>query len=45
MILSLKSADGSCGLISVRPVHGKRCDGLEWAAPAGDGVEGYDDFT
>ena len=34
-----------CGLISVRLVHGKRCDGLEWAAPAGDGVEGYDDFT
>jgi len=26
MISSLRSVDGSCGLISVRPVHGKRCD-------------------
>jgi hypothetical protein len=45
MISSLKSADGSCGLISVRPVHGKRRDGLEWGAPACDGAQNYDDFT
>jgi hypothetical protein len=36
MISSLKSADGSCGLISVLPVHGKRRNGLEWATPAWD---------
>jgi hypothetical protein len=41
----LGSADGSCGLISVPPVHGKRCDDGRRIVGQVFSARNYDNFT